>query len=415
MIRKLKLVNYRSHENTEVELEPLTVFIGPIGGGKSNLFRGLRRLKSVVERFPRELFEPGPRGFDAEIFAGVSNAASIGFEVEADGLEGFGDDQARYAVELAPGPDGAFIAHEKLDHLTATAADLRVFERDHTRTYGQQLPEFGSYYQHDEAVLMRARVTELGEVEELPDSEPMLFPDRSSANVRLGLAVADVLAGYGHWHLQPAGLKRDSQVFDSPRRLAYDGSGLPALLRSIRSDPELSGRFSAIEDEMREFFPKLNELRLPTVGEDRLGIAFVFSRWATAFTSADVSDGMLLTLGILTLLHQPNMPQVMALEEPEAGLHPSLLQWLVDKLWDAAHGHTGRPPVQILVSTHSPYFLDHFAETPEVVRVVDQVDGVSRVRSLPDVFAELGLGPDEMRKQPLGDQWYSGIFEGAPA
>jgi predicted ATPase len=415
MITKLKLVNYRSHKDTTVDLDPLTVFIGPCGGGKSNLFKGLGLLSRAMAHSPKELFAPGPRGFASERYAGVESAtASIGLGVEGSGTPGFEGDDARYTVEFAPGPEGAFIAREELDRLSSAGADTCVFERDQTRSRAEQLAEFGTFHQDDPAVLMVARLMEEGQVEELPGSQPMGLPNRRSPGVRFAAAVSDFLVAYGSWHLQPAGLKRYSRALDSGRRLGYEGSGLPAVLKGIRSDPELSHGFQAIVEEMREFFPDLRELQLPSVSEDRLGLGFAFAQWQTALSNDDVSDGMLLALGIITLLHQPQMPRVMALEEPETGLHPSLLRWLVDKLWDAAHGHTGRPPVQVLVSTHSPYFLDHFAETPEVVRVVDQVDGVSRVRSLPQVYDSLGWGPERIRGQPLGEHWYSGVFEGAP-
>ncbi len=53
MIKHLELMNYRSHEQTSFDLAPMTVFIGPVGGGKSNIFRGLTLLQNAMNRSPR--------------------------------------------------------------------------------------------------------------------------------------------------------------------------------------------------------------------------------------------------------------------------------------------------------------------------------------------------------------------------
>lgn len=39
MLTSLRLINYRSHSNTVVELRPLNLFIGPVAAGKSNIFK----------------------------------------------------------------------------------------------------------------------------------------------------------------------------------------------------------------------------------------------------------------------------------------------------------------------------------------------------------------------------------------
>ncbi|MDP8962763.1 MAG: AAA family ATPase, partial [Cyanobacteriota bacterium] len=41
MLSKLRVQHYKSLFDTEVDLEPLTVFIGPNGSGKSNICEAL--------------------------------------------------------------------------------------------------------------------------------------------------------------------------------------------------------------------------------------------------------------------------------------------------------------------------------------------------------------------------------------
>ena len=74
------------------------------------------------------------------------------------------------------------------------------------------------------------------------------------------------------------------------------------------------------------------------------------------------SDGTLKMLAYLAVLHDPQPPQFIGVEEPENFLHPRLLPELAEECRAAA----GRS--QLLVTTHSPFFLT--ALRPEEVRVL---------------------------------------------
>ena len=64
------------------------------------------------------------------------------------------------------------------------------------------------------------------------------------------------------------------------------------------------------------------------------------------------SDGMLKMLSFLTLLHAPEPPQLIGIEEPENYLHPRLLNGLVEE-YSEASGLS-----QLMITTHSPHFVN---------------------------------------------------------
>ena len=68
----------------------------------------------------------------------------------------------------------------------------------------------------------------------------------------------------------------------------------------------------------------------------------------TWFNAAQLSDGTLRLLGILTALYQSPPPSLVAIEEPELTVHPRAAAVLTDELVDAAHR------TQVVVTTHSP-------------------------------------------------------------
>jgi predicted ATPase len=84
-------------------------------------------------------------------------------------------------------------------------------------------------------------------------------------------------------------------------------------------------------------------------------------------TLADLSDGTLKFLCWATLCLSPRKPSLVCIDEPELGLHPRVLPVLAGLLRQAA------TDTQLLVTTHSPYFLSQFSL--EELAVMKKVEG----------------------------------------
>ena len=110
-----------------------------------------------------------------------------------------------------------------------------------------------------------------------------------------------------------------------------------------------------------------------------------------------MSDGVLLVLAYLTLLHLPNPPRLLLVEEPENGIHPKRLQDVIAILKElvAQQSHT-----QVVMTTHSPYVLDMFSPS-EVSLCRKEDDGSVSVHQLSE--------SEVVRKQldvfTLGEIW----------
>ena len=109
-------------------------------------------------------------------------------------------------------------------------------------------------------------------------------------------------------------------------------------------------------------------------------------------------------MALATLLLQPASlrPSVILIDEPELGLHPYAITILASLIKQAS------AETQIVVSTQSSLFLDHFQ--PEDVLVADRVDGATRITRLKvdklDVWLE---------DYSLGQLWEKNEFGGRPA
>jgi predicted ATPase len=114
-----------------------------------------------------------------------------------------------------------------------------------------------------------------------------------------------------------------------------------------------------------------------------------------------LSDGTLRYLCLLAILLHPEPPGLIAIEEPELGLHPDVLPFL-GKLLVQASKRT-----QLVVTTHSRMLVDALSDEPESVVICEKVDGCSRFTRLNgDKLKEW------LEKYSLGTLWSRGEIGG---
>jgi len=73
----------------------------------------------------------------------------------------------------------------------------------------------------------------------------------------------------------------------------------------------------------------------------------------------NLSRGMLMKAALASVL--AFSPQLIVLDEPFSGLDPLVRDELIEALIDAVGGHTGKPPVTILISSHDLAEIESFA------------------------------------------------------
>ena len=129
MLTRLQLINFRSHADTTLALRPVTLLVGPVGGGKSNIFKSMILIQNSIHRSMVELFPPGLVEFHWVRTRWARETDPIGFEVEMEGLPGYTDQHARYKLQIADSPGGLYVLEETLARRTADQPWQWVFER----------------------------------------------------------------------------------------------------------------------------------------------------------------------------------------------------------------------------------------------------------------------------------------------
>ncbi|MEG5039884.1 MULTISPECIES: AAA family ATPase [unclassified Microcoleus] len=187
-------------------------------------------------------------------------------------------------------------------------------------------------------------------------------------------------------------------------RIKFDGSGLAPTLDYLREEaPE---QFQYLEEMLQKIVPGVQKLgvrrakvivnrqRLIEVGgksipyeesQEMTGQEVVLDmNTGKRIPAHAISEGTMLALGLLTVLMNPNQPNLVLLDDVEQGLHPKAQRELIAVFKEILQDN---PNLQIIFSTHSPYIVDELI--PSQVHVLSNNNsGVTRCKRLdehPDV------------------------------
>ncbi len=176
------------------------------------------------------------------------------------------------------------------------------------------------------------------------------------------------LASSATYRLNPNSLRSNAHSANNPV-LKSDGSNLAAVLHSMLSGPDRDSVID-LEKKLNEAVPTVRGISTPIAGgPGSHKIEFTLNvdmKPAVTIPSEQASDGAMLLLAFLVLVYG-DAPDILLIEEPENGLHPSRLKMVIDILRKISTGEIGYKPRQVILTTHSPLLLN-FVQ-PEEIRI----------------------------------------------
>lgn len=136
-------------------------------------------------------------------------------------------------------------------------------------------------------------------------------------------------------------------------------------------------------EALRELFDGVVDVSCPVTG----GAVSLFleERGGRQIPATLLSDGTLRYLSLLAILLHPSPPPLIALEEPELGLHPDVVAEVGKRLVQASER------TQIVVTTHSRILVDALTDHPSSVVVCESCwNGSFRPVSRPSAHVRRG-------------------------
>lgn len=338
-VTRIVLRGFKTFPKLELDLRQLNVLIGPNGVGKSNLISFFRLLSYMVA---------SPRG-NLRVYVGQVGGAHT---LLHDGPDRTREIEAELQIETEKGINEYSFRFFYGARDTLIFADERYRFRNHAATGDVPWMDTGAGH-----------------------AESALF-DRAEQGMGTPRAILGFLRQYNvhQFHntsfssrLRGAWNVRDNQY------LKEDGANLaPVLLRMQESEPQ---SYRRVVETIRLIVPCFQDFELTPDGDT------ILLRWRELgtdmiFDSSQASDGTLRTFALVTLLGQleERLSDVILLDEPELGLHPSAIS-VIGGMLRRVSAHS-----QVVIATQSVTLLDTF--TPEDVLIVERKDCASTVRRL---------------------------------
>jgi energy-coupling factor transporter ATP-binding protein EcfA2 len=392
VITQLRVQGFKSLRDVRLKLGRFNLFVGANASGKSNLFDAIRFLQGVGNGFTiDEILNGKPKTATSEVWEPIRGGSD---RVEFKPAQGEADqagitvsasfDRPSFAYSIRAAPGSGHLAGEQLEDLWGTiyrGEDNQPYYKTFTVRYYS-----GKRGQPPKWLIEKHRPG-LTQISKEAWCEP-----KHATFLR---SCATALANVQRLDPVPAVLRE----YSAPRaaRIGERGENFAAVVKEILSDEVTK---SAYEAWLRKLTPaELGEVRILTgaLGEP----LFALHRNGVDFPAPVLSDGTLRFAALTAAFFQPDMPELLLIEEIENGIHADRLRLLMELFRTQA----GQKNVQVFATTHSPVALswltvDDFSTTfycrkdetgastftpfSQIPRLVE----LCRSQSIADLFAE---------------------------
>ncbi len=372
-IEYLKVQNFRALRSVEFKnLTPLTVLLGPNGSGKSTVFDVFAFLAECFELGLRRAWDKRGRGKE---LASREEKGPVVIEIKY--REKPGQPLITYHLAVVERNRAPVVAEEWLQWRRGQRGKpFRFLQYE----YGQ-----GQAISGDQPDERDKRI-------EIPLNAPDLLAVNALGQFADHPRVAALRQFITGWHLSylSADSARGQPETGPQEQLSKTGDNLANVIQYLAEQhPE---RLERIFEVLRRRVPRIEKVLADTMPDGRLLLQIKDAPFSHPVLARFASDGTLKMLAYLVLLHDPTPPPFIGIEEPENFLHPRLLWELAEEC------RTASERTQLLVTTHSPFFLN--ALQSKEVRVLwrDEqgyaqtqcVENMERVRAFMDQGALLG-------------------------
>lgn len=381
-IEELSVKNYRALRDLQLKgLTPLTVFLGPNGSGKSTIFDVFAFLSECFSVGLRKAWDK--RGRFKELRTRGADGPIV-FELKY--REKPNSPIITYHLAIKEEPKGPYVAEEWLQWRRGQRGQpfrFLDFQRGAGRVITGEAPDD------------RAQ-----RIEERLDSSEMIAVNtlgQFAKHPRVS-ALRRFITG---WYLSylTADNTRTVPEAGPQERLSAFGDNLPNVIQYLKE--QHPDRLDEILKTLSRRVPQLQKVDAELMADGRLLLQIKDAPFDRPILAKFASDGTLKMLAYLTVLYDPDPPQLVGIEEPENHLHPRLLPELAEECREASDR------TQLMVTTHSPFFVNGLRSEELWILYRDE-NGYTKARRAADMR---GIKEFMNEGALLGHLWMEGNFE----
>lgn len=313
-ITSLDVRGFRSIEETSLSFEKMNILVGANGSGKSNLLEVFRMLSFLAHQ-RLEYYGSLQSSLPTLFFGGFPKTDEIRILLKFSSTVGSNE----YRLSL----------------VGSRTQDLKLFIKEEAVSFQSKMPNASKTTQSFDSMKKETNLVGKGKT-----GIPWVAADflKKIVFYRPDLGAGSKLKGFAK--------------IDDNESFASDASNLaPFLYRLQEKD---SHRFTKIKRNLQRVAPFVEDiiLRPSPLNEGYIKLEWKPKRMEGYWDAYSLSEGTLRFLALITLLLQPDPPDVILLDEPEVGLHPFAVHLLVNLMM--SH------PSQFVLATQSADLLDYF-------------------------------------------------------
>lgn len=421
MITRIKIENFKSLKNVEIEFCNLMFLVGPNASGKSNFAQSLDFL-SLVARESLEYAVADQGGYFNLCYrkkkrskAGVRFNVSgtfpfhnniscefvyqFSFRADKEGIESdYYVNEEHFSLTakhvVANGGMEQFKVALVRDQLDRNVCYKVVYDELYNK------PEAYSPHMRDlySAFDLIQQLCKQGGINPEPQGLIISGPLKS---LPLFAVVAREFSGIRVFQLNPR-IARQPSAASVRGDLGKHGENLASAISYMRrNNPE---DLKVLVSWMQDVVPTIKGVFTNFTDTHQLGLFIEEKGFGSRWFADDVSDGTIMSIALFYALVDSRHTLVV-IEEPENTLHPWILKRFLDKCRERGIGR------QIVITTHSPLAVS--AARPEEVFLAERGDGRSYIYKALDRQNNLN---EIIRKDliDLGQYWLDGGLGGVP-
>lgn len=394
-IRHIRVRNFKSFRDAEVQLSPLTALVGANASGKSNFVQLFRFLRDIAQKgLENAIALQG--GAEYLLNMQIGNREPLEVEIEANtgwsspplnhanGAYDIRGESVRYSFRLEWNHHERLSVQEESFILRTSWRDIRhvddtppkiscianvdiVLSRQANVVTAKLISSESSLPLQAEHVFGIMPIDGIMNVPDaytaFPISWRTIVGERIPDNALLIELDANIITGFwrplilpfayaGVYDFRPESIKRYSSA-EGVLELQQDGSNLPIVLRRILQDPERARQFRNL---LSLFLPFVRDVQVQSLPNQSLMVTLQEEFGQTSDVPASfVSDGTVELVALITALYftEPRLVQVLVLEEPDRNLHPRLAERLVGMMQEVSQRR------QVIFTTHNAEVVRH--------------------------------------------------------
>lgn len=409
-IKKIRISNFKSFKNLEVELGKFNVLIGANASGKSNFIRIFEFLRDIKNfSLSNAISMQGGVEYLRNINIGSSELFSVEVVSTSDEDVGFSARSSvdkkkligvkpyetiyKFALKFTKRGQGFKIVEDNLI-LRCNFVDLKIKNKkiEEKEKIGQ-----------DDIIISKVKtrvkvILPKGIPIRKEDIFPPFLTKGNSNSLLLELIfflMPFTFADISIYDFDPKLPKMAVQI-TGKSELEGDGSNLAIVLKNIIKQKDNERKFSNFVEDLLPFVAKLDVEKFADKSL-LFKLREIYSK-NQYLPASLISDGTINITALIIALYFEEKP-ITIIEEPERNIHPYLISKIVNMMKDASQKK------QIIVTTHNPEVVKH-ADLENILMVSRNKDGFSIISKPSEkeevkTFLENEIGIEELYVQNL--------------